>query len=157
MNWDLATDIILYAALGLFGVFAALGLCQLIARKSLKKVDRELTMMLPPLVLMVAIYIIIDYFLILGTAPNNPTKPSFPSTHMMVVTTIFALTALALPRYVKPKPLRITLYIIMTILLILTGFGRIVSENHTPTDVAAGLVFGIILGTIYYLMKKEQK
>lgn len=157
MNWDLATDIILYASIALLAVFGVLGLYQWIARKSLKKVDKTLKYMLIPLVLMVAIYIVFDHFIILGYAPNNPEKPSFPSTHAMVTTTIFALTTLALPRYIKSKPLRLVLDLVMLALLATLAAGRVISENHTAIDVACGIVFGVILATIYYIMTKERK
>ncbi|MDO4611864.1 MAG: phosphatase PAP2 family protein [Candidatus Saccharibacteria bacterium] len=157
MNWDLATDIILYAAIALVGFFALLGFCEWIKRKSFKKIDQPLKTMPIPLILMVVIYIVFDYFLILGTAPNDPTKPSFPSTHAMVVTTIFALTALALPHYLKTKTLRFALCLIMLALLAITAFGRVISGNHSEIDVACGIVFGVILGTIYYLTLKEKK
>ncbi len=157
MNWDTATDIILYASIALVAVYGILGLYEWITRKSLKKVDRELKMMLIPLALMVIIYIIFDKFLVLNTAPNNPDKPSFPSSHVLVTTTIFLLTALALPRYIKTKSLRIALDAVMLILIAATSAGRVISENHWASDVIAALIFAIILSVIYYILIHERK
>lgn len=157
MNWDFATDIILYAAILILGVFALTALFEWVSRKSFKKIDKPLRLMPVPLILMAITYFIFDYIFILGTAPNDPTKPSFPSTHAMVVTTIFAMTALVLPRYVKSKPLRVVLCLTMLVLLALTAAGRVISENHSPVDVACGIVFGVIFGTFYYLTIKEKK
>lgn len=157
MNWDFATDIILYAAILLLAVFAALGLYQWLSRKSLKKVDSALKLMLVPLSLVVITYLIFDHLFILGTAPNDPTKPSFPSTHAMVVTTIFALLALASPRYIKSKPLRCFLDLLMLALLAVTALGRVLSENHSTIDVACGIIFGIIFATIYFILTKTKE
>lgn len=157
MNWALATDIILYAAIILIAVFALLGLYQWISRKSLKKVDRALRLIPLPLILMVITYFIFDKLWILATAPNDPTKPSFPSTHVMVVATIFLLTALILPRYLKSKPLRLTLDFLMLALFAVVAVGRIIIGAHWPADVACGAVFAAIFATVYYLMLKEKK
>ena len=103
MQWDKISDIILISSLAVLAVFAILGLLQLFSRKSLKKVDPELTWMMFPLTLMAITYYIFDHFLIWNTRPNGSGEPSFPSTHAMVVATIFLLVAIALPKYVKSK------------------------------------------------------
>ncbi|MBQ6375591.1 phosphatase PAP2 family protein [Candidatus Saccharibacteria bacterium] len=155
MQWDKVTDIILATALAVLAVFAGLGLYQWIARKSLKNVDLHLKAFIPPLALMTLTYIIFDKFIILSLRPDGSGEPSFPSTHSMVVTTIFLIVMLALPRYVKQKPLRITLDIVMTILIILVSIGRIAAGKHWPTDVVCGLVFAAIFAGIYYLLVKK--
>ncbi|MBQ2695310.1 phosphatase PAP2 family protein [Candidatus Saccharibacteria bacterium] len=157
MQWDFVTDIILYASFAVLAVFIVLGAIQLFQKKSLKKVDRALTAMFPPLVIMTAIYFIFDKIWILNTRPNGSGEPSFPSSHAMAVATIFGMTALALPKYIKSKPLRITLYTIMLILLILVCIGRVASGMHWATDVACGLVFAFILVILYYLISKPSK
>lgn len=157
MNWDKITDIILVAALALLGVFALLGLYQWISRKSLKKVDKPLLAFFPPLALTAAVYVIFDKFLILNTRPDGSGEPSFPSTHVLLVATIFSLIALALPRYVKQKPLRVVLYLLMFALTILVAFGRVFAEKHWPSDVAGAFVFAALNVLIYYLIIKEKK
>ena len=151
MNWDLATDIILYASFAVLVVFACLGLVQLIQRKSLRKVDKSLLAMLVPLVLMVITYIVFDKFLVWNTRPDGSGEPSFPSTHVMVVATIFSIVALALPRYLK-KPTYLTLDLVMLILAIVTAIGRVLADKHWPSDVIGGLIFAAIFTAIYYLI-----
>lgn len=156
MQWDKATDIILIAAIAVLGVFALLGLCQWIRRKSLKKVDRALLAMILPLVLMAITYVIFDKFLILNTRPNGSGEPSFPSTHTMVVTTIFFLVMIALPKYIKSKPLCALLDIVMLALISITATGRVLSGMHWVSDVIGGLAFAILFTAIYCLIKKEK-
>ncbi len=157
MNWDLSTNIILFASLLTLAVFAFLGLIQLIRRKSLKKVDRPLLKMFIPLVLTVIIYVFFDKFLILNTRPDGSGEPSFPSSHVLVVATIFALAALALPYYVKSKSARLVLCLIMLALTILVSVGRVLANKHWPSDVAGALVFAALNALIYYLTIKEKK
>lgn len=155
MNWDKATDIILIAAIAVLGLFAMLGLYQWITRKSLKKVDRPLVKMLVPLILMAATYFIFDKILIWSTSPDGSGKPSFPSSHVMAVATIFALVALNLPRYIRSKPLRGILYFVMATLIILVAVGRVLADKHWPSDVAGALIFAAIFTIIYYVIARK--
>ncbi|MBQ9018637.1 phosphatase PAP2 family protein [Candidatus Saccharibacteria bacterium] len=156
MQWEKVTDIILITSLAVLAVFACLGLYQWITRKSLKKVDRTLLAFIPTMLLLVAIYIIFDKFIILSTRPDGSGKPSFPSSHTMAVATIFFCTMLALPRYVKKRSLRVLLDVVMAILISLTATGRVLSNKHWPTDVICGLVFAIVLSGIYGLISHKR-
>ena len=161
MNWDKATDIILYASFAIVGMFAFLALCQWIRRKSLKKVDKSLLFMPIPLALMAIVYIVFDKFLILNTRPNGSGEPSFPSTHTMVVATIFLITSIALPRFIKSKFACAVIDIVMLALFVITAVGRVLSDMHWLSDVIAGAVFALIFAIIYFVIvklttKKEQ-
>ena len=161
MDWDKATDIILYASFAIVGMFALLGLCQWIRRKSLKKVDKSLLFMPIPLALMAIVYIVFDKFLVLNTRPNGSGEPSFPSTHTMVVGTIFMITAIALPRFIKSKFACAVIDIVMLALFAVTAAGRVLSDMHRLSDVIAGAVFALIFAVIYFVIvklttKKEQ-
>ena len=156
MNWDLASDIILYASFAVLAVFAILGLVQLISRKSLKKVDQPLLAMFVPLILMAVTYIIFDKFIVLNTRPDGSGEPSFPSTHAMVVATIFALATLALPRYIKSKAALITLDLLMLALTILVSVGRVLANQHWLSDVLGGLGFAAIFTLVYYLIIRRK-
>ncbi len=157
MKWDPITNIILAAAIAVLVVFAMIGLYQWIKRKSLKKVDKPLLAMFVPLILMALTYVVFDKFLILNTRPDGSGEPSFPSTHTMVTATIFACVALALPKYIKNKPLRIILYLIMLVLTVLVSVGRVLANKHWISDVVAGLIFSAIFTIIYYLIIRSHK
>ena len=155
MNWSKATDIALIAALATFAVFAVLGLYQWISRKSLKKVDKPLVKTLVPFALMAATYFVFDKILIWNTRPDGSGEPSFPSSHVMVVATIFALVAINLPRYIAKKPLRIVLYCIMAALTIFTAVGRVAADKHWISDVIGAFIFAGIFVAIYYLIARK--
>ena len=157
MQWDIATNIILVASLAALAIFAFLALIQWIQRKSLKKVDRPLLLMLVPLLLMVITYFIFDKFLILNTRPDGSGEPSFPSTHVMVVATIFYLIAIILPNYVKSKTACVLLDVLMFILIILVSIGRVFANKHWISDVVGALIFAAIFALIYYLTLRRTK
>ncbi|MBR3322035.1 phosphatase PAP2 family protein [Candidatus Saccharibacteria bacterium] len=156
MDWNLITNIILITSFAVLAVFVILGFCQWIKRKSLKKVDKELLWMPLPLALMAATYFIFDKFLILNTRPNGSGEPSFPSTHVMVVATIFALAALILPRYIKSDFILTIFYAIMLTLIIITCVGRVFADMHWVSDVVGALIFALIFAVIYYLIIRRK-
>lgn len=156
MNWDLATDVILISSIAVLAVFAFMGLCQLIKRKSLKKVDKPLLCMFVPLILILLTYIIFDKFLVINYSPSDPTKPSFPSSHVMATTTIFTCVALILPRYIKSKVVYFVLDFVMLAFIVLISIGRVTSGNHWLTDVIAALIFAAVYSVIYYLIIRKK-
>ena len=157
MQWDKISDIILISSLAVLAVFAILGLFQLFSRKSLKKVDLELTWMVLPLALMAITYYVFDHFLIWNTRPNGSGEPSFPSTHVMVVATIFLLVAIALPRYVKSKIACFIVDILMLALAALVCIGSVAANMHWISDVVGGVAFAAIFAVIYYLIIRRYK
>ncbi|MBQ3436419.1 phosphatase PAP2 family protein [Candidatus Saccharibacteria bacterium] len=157
MQWELITNIILISSFVVLAVFAVLGLVQWISRKSLKKVDKQLLWMPLPLLLMAITYVVFDKFIILNVRPNGSGEPSFPSTHVMVVATIFFVVALALPKYIKSKTARIVLELFIAALIGLTCVGRVVSQMHWISDTIGALVFAFIFSEIYRQIIKKRK
>ena len=157
MQWSKITNIILISALAILAVFAILGFYQWISHKSIKKVDKPLLAMFVPLILMAATYFIFDKLLVLNTRPNGSGEASFPSTHTMVVATIFFCVAIILPRYVKSRSFRIIIDVIMLALLILVSVGRVLANMHWISDVVGGLIFAAIFATIYYLIVRRKQ
>lgn len=157
MDWKLITDIILILAFITLGIFVVLGIYQWIARGSLKKVDKRLRWMPLPLALTAITYFIFDKVWILNTRPNGSGEPSFPSTHVMVVSTIFFLATLDLSKYVKNPFVRIFLELIMVVLISLTCMGRVLSEMHWVSDVIGALIFAFIFTEIYYFIIHHKK
>ena len=110
-----------------------------------------------PLALMVITYFIFDKLLIVSVRPNGSGESSFPSTHSMVVATIFFMVTIILPKYVKSKKLRIVLELLMFIGISLTCTGRVLANLHWPLDVIGALVFAFIFTEIYYQIIKKKK
>lgn len=156
MKWDLISDVILITSIAALAVFAILGIYQLFTRKSIKKVDHRLLWMILPLLLMAITYIVFDKFFVLNVRPNGSGEASFPSTHVMVVATIFFLIALNLPHYVKSKTICVLLNLAMLVLLVLVSVGRVLANMHWLSDVLGGLAFALIFALIYYLIIRRK-
>lgn len=83
-------------------------------------------------------------FVASGQAPlaaylNNP---GFPSDHMLLVSTItFAV-------WVTTKRFSTTL--LLAILSVIVGVGRIIARVHTPLDIIGGLVIALIAVLLWY-------
>ncbi len=157
MQWKLISDVILISAFAVFAVFAILALCQLIKRRSLKKVDKQLLWAILPFALMAIAYVVFDKFIVLNTRPNGSGEPSVPSTHVMVVATIFLVVASILPKYIKSKSACVVLDLMMLLLLFLVCAGRVFSKMHWISDVLGGLGFAAIFAGIYYLIIRRYK
>ena len=157
MQWKLISDVILISAFAVFAVFAILALCQLIKRRSLKKVDKQLLWAILPFALMAIAYVVFDKFIVLNTRPNGSGEPPFPSTHVMVVATIFLVVASILPKYIKSKSACVVLDLMMLLLLFLVCAGRVFSKMHWISDVLGGLGFAAIFAGIYYLIIRRYK
>lgn len=163
MQWDLITNIILIFSIITLLVLVGLAIYQWLDRGSLKKIDPELLWLPLPFILLVIVYFVFENFIILNQRPlcseelPQYCEPSFPSTHTMVITTIFFITTMILPRYVKNKTLRIILEAIMVILISLNAIGRVSSQMHWPTDVIGGLAFAFIFTEVYYVAYKKDK
>lgn len=162
MEWDKITDIILITALVILGIFACLGLFQLITRRSLKKVDKQILWLIVPTLLMVAVWFLCDK--ILPTfIPNYPTRPdgsgepSFPSTHVMFVTTIFFCISAALPKYTKSKTAIFCMDMVMFILASLVATGRVLANKHSVFDVIGAVIFSFMFYEIYYALIRRKK
>lgn len=159
MQWDLITNIILVLSIITLAAFAAIGLYQWVTRKSIKKVDPELLWLPLPLALLAITYLIFEIFPVnyRPEASGLSNESSFPSTHVMVVTTIFFIAMIILPRYVKNKTSRTILDVIMVALIGLTTVGRVNANMHWVIDVIGGVAFAFAFSEIYYYAYKKFK
>lgn len=157
MTWELITNIILIIAFITIGVFAVLGLCQWIKRKSFKKIDKQIRWMPVPLALVALTYLLFDKVWVLSTRPNGSGEPSFPSTHVLIVTTVFFIATIILPKYIKSKAVRIILELLMVVGIALTCTGRVLSNMHWPLDVIGAIIFAFVYSEIYFQIIKKHK
>ena len=156
MQWDLITNIILISSIITLAVFVALGIYQWVTRGSIKKVDPELLWFPLPLALAALTYLIFEIFPV-NFRPNGSGESSFPSTHTMIVATIFFVVMIILPHYVKNKTIRIVLDIIMIALVGLVSVGRVEANMHWVIDVIGGVAFAFAFSEIYYYAYKKFK
>jgi len=70
---------------------------------------------------------------------------SFPSGHSMVSIALYGILIYIVNKNIKNKPLRITLTIILSILILLIGLSRIYVGVHYPSDVLSGYILATII------------
>ena len=155
MEWEKATDVILISALAVFAIFLWLGIFQWIRRKSFLKIDKNLLWAFLPFILMVIVYFLFDKVFVLNVRPNGSGEPSFPSTHAMVVATIFFIVSINLKKYISNVYIRSFLYIVMLLLIALVSYGRVIANMHWVSDVLGGLGFAVIFAGIYYFVTRK--
>lgn len=156
MMWELITNIVLIIAFITIGIFAVLGIYQWIKRGSFEKIDKQIRWMPVPLFLVALTYLIFDKLWIVSVRPNGSGEPSFPSTHALIVTTVFFIATIILPKYIKNKTARIILEILMVVGIGLTCTGRVLANLHWPLDVIGAIIFAYIYSEIYYQIIKNR-
>ena len=85
----------------------------------------------------------------------QPTGSAFPSGHAVSVTVIMMFMAYVVSKKVKPKWLRIVLYVLITLFVLLTYVSRMYLGAHFLSDVLVGGVIGFIFCTVFYFLYKR--
>ena len=134
--------------------FAILGLCQLISRRSIFKVDRSIVFMGIFYIAVIAFYVFFEY----ATVNYRPVliegylEASYPSSTTLLVCTVMPAGAIELWQRVKSPVSR---YIIAAVISVFTAFmvlGRIISGVHWITDIVGGLLLSLSLVLAYFAL-----
>ncbi len=153
MVWYNITDWLGLAAILAAFLFAATGLVQLIKRRSILKVDKEILSLGGLYILVIGIYVlfenvIINYRPIIMPGCSNP-EASFPSSHTMLVCVIMGSTIIIIGKYIKKKSLCMVIRGICTAVIAVTVVGRLISGVHWFTDILGGLLISTFLLALY--------
>lgn len=138
-----------YATLLLAAGFAALGLMQLIQRKSLQKVDKALLLLAGLYAVVAVLYalfekVIINYRPVIMPDETAP-EASFPSTHTMLFFTILGSAAMVIGRYVKQPKAALLIRVACVVVIILGVAFRFGSGVHWLTDICGGILISSAL------------
>ncbi|MBR6823386.1 MAG: phosphoesterase PA-phosphatase, partial [Clostridia bacterium] len=105
MFWYKVTEFLGIFSLAVAGFVAAMGLYQLITRKSIKKVDREIITAGILYAVMFFFYIFFDKVVInyrpVIMSGETEVEPSFPSSHTMLVIVVLGSAILLILSYIK--------------------------------------------------------
>ena len=137
--------IICFATAGGFGVFF---LVQLIQRKSLSNVDRNLSVLMLLYILTASLYLLFDKVLIINYRPVNLGKgleSSYPSTHAMIAWVVMVSAVDQWNIYIKNETLKTVLSACSFLVLLVVIVTRLLAGVHWLTDIVAGVVFGDML------------
>ena len=145
-------------------VFGLMGLYQLIKRKSLWKVDKDIILLGCFYAVLLAAYVLFEN-LVINYRPEfggeTVLEPSYPSSHTLLFGGVMATTVMQLLKRFKNSTVKWIAVCAAVVSAVLVVAGRLFSGVHWLTDIIAGLLLGTSLGWIYYAVafanKKEEK
>ena len=157
-TFDKVTDIGLYASFLFVLAFAVVGLVQLIKRKSLKKVDPIIYVLLAIYVVSVAFYLIFEIAKINYSPFFTPEelKASYPSSHILFFLVFVTTGVISLVHYLKVnKVIIICTYVITGLLCLVFAISRLYSGQHYLTDVIGSILLSGAIIALFIALKKE--
>lgn len=149
------SEIFGYVALLTAAAFGAIGVYQLIKRKSIFKIDTQILITGAFYVLVVIAYaffevVVVNYRPVLI---EGVLEASYPSSHTMLALCLFGSAMLAISKYLKGNLLTVV-KVVLAILMISTVFCRLLSGVHWLTDIIGGVLISCFLVMLYYSVSK---
>lgn len=147
------TELLGYIIILIVGIYCLIGLYQLIKRKSLFKVDKELYILGGLYVSMAIVYVFFEKFII-NYRPiliDGVLEASYPSSHTILAICICISSLIVSKNYLRKKYQ--SLIDTLTILLLLGVFlGRIISGVHWISDILGGILISSTLLMYFYTL-----
>ena len=150
-TWETVTELIGLVAIGCAVLFALLGFVQLIKRRSLKEVDRDLYA-LALLYVAVGICYMVFEVLVINYRPilvDGVLEASYPSSHTMLVLCLLGAAIHQLWQRVPCRVCRAVGAALISILMLLTAIGRLLAGVHWLTDVLGSILLSASLVCAY--------
>ena len=163
MVWYNITDWLGLTAIIAAFLFAATGLVQLIKRRSILKVDKEILALGGLYTLLIGIYVLFENVIVnyrpIIMPGNSTPEASFPSSHTMLVCVIMGSTLIIIGKYIKKKSLCMVIRGICAAVIAVTVVGRLISGVHWFTDILGGLLISTFLLALYsaFVTWEEEK
>lgn len=151
-----------YLSLAMCVVYAFVGLVQLIKRKSLFKVDKEIFMLAAFYIVVIALYILFEIYIVnyRPVIMEEGLEASYPSSHTMLAVCVCGSAIILNKKLFKDfKQIKIV-NVLCAILLVTTVVGRLLSGVHWFSDIIGSIIISsALLMTFYSLinMEKEEK
>ena len=154
LGWYKVTNILGYLAILIGLCFAAAGGLQLVYRRSILKVDKEI-LLLGCLYIVTAILYVFFEKVIVNYRPmllpdGEGIEASFPSSHTMLSCVILGSGLTLLKKYGKKyKTVQLVLTVAFAVMLALIVAGRLISGVHWLTDILGGILLSVALLNAY--------
>ena len=153
------SEIFGYLLLLLVLIYGCIGLCQLIKRKSLLKVDREIIILGCFYVLMMVVYVLFEK-VVINYRPvliDGELEASYPSSHTLLSLCVGLSSLIVSKKYFNKKYIK-TINLITIILMCATLLTRIISGVHWISDIIGGVIISFTLISclqmVYYNKEK---
>ena len=150
-GWYNLTEFLGYLALAEAAGFAVYGVAQLIVRKSLKKIDKDLFVLAAAYVLLAIFYvafekIVVNYRPVLE---NGEIAASYPSSHTMLTITIASTGIFMLRRRMTCRPALISAETLSGAVMLVMTVGRLLSGVHYFTDILGGVLLAAAIVMLF--------
>lgn len=149
--WYDFTEFLGVIALGVAAIFALVGLYQLLTRKRLFAVDRQILFLALFYILVGCFYVLFEV-LVINYRPvlvGGALEASYPSSHSMLAICIFTSAPLASHRLIEGRMPRLAVTVLCALLAALTVVGRLLSGVHWLTDIVGAALLSAALVTLY--------
>ena len=157
--WYKLTQLLGVTAIAVAAVFAVVGFIQLVQRKSLLKVDKKILMLGVIYILVILLYVLFEKipfnYRPVVLDPAEGLEPSYPSTHTMIILTIFGTAIGVIGDYLKNAKLVLLLKIICLVIMAVTIVGRLICGVHWFTDIAGGVIISLFFINLFKDLTKE--
>lgn len=152
--WYKITEVFGVLALLVAAFFAFIGAAQLVLRKSLAKVDKEIIAVGGLYAIVIVLYVffekvIINYRPMIMDAAEGP-EASFPSSHTMLICVIMGSTIIMVKEYVEKISILRGIQIGCAVIMITTVIGRLVCGVHWFTDILGGVLISVALVFLFW-------
>ena len=154
--WDKLGDIFMLIALALAAFYVVIGIIQLVKRKKLFKVDKEI-LVLAIIYSMLAIIFVFFEIVVINYRPilvDGALEASYPSTHTLIVCTIMPISIILAHKYLQNKYLKLITDIFAIISILFSAVSRLLSGMHWFTDVIGAILISAVLVMTYYTLIK---
>ena len=147
------TDWLGLVPIAVCGCFGILGLVQLIRRKSLKKVDRDILLLGGYYILVIAAYlvfekVVINYRPVLVDGMPVP-ESSYPSSTTLLVLSVMPTLIFQVNRRMADTPARKAIVVLTVLFSAFMVIGRIIAGVHWLTDILGSVILSAGLYLIY--------
>ncbi len=136
--------------------FAMLGLCQLIKRKNLLKVDSSILVLGGFYLIVFGVYLLFE-FCIVNYRPiliNGVLEASYPSSTTMIVMCIMPTAMMQFHRLIKNKSVKSIVNISCGVFTGLMVVSRLLSGVHWITDIIGGALLSTALVMLYFSINR---
>ncbi len=148
------SNVLLVVPLASMFALAVVGIRQIIARRSLAGVSRDLWFLLGLYVVMLALYVLFNH-ISLNNRPvmqDGVCEPSFPSSHtLLAVTTLGAAMVQAMQR-MRQGGARTAVITVCAVAMAALVIARALSGVHWATDILGGILLGAALVAFYHAL-----
>lgn len=150
--WHSISERLGYIPFAVAAIYAAIGIMQMIRRKSILKMDRELWILVAFYAVVAAVYVLFEV-VVVNCRPvliDGVLEASYPSSHTLLAVSICISSVILNRKLFKNNPAATVENCVTIPLAFITVLGRIISGVHWFSDILGGLIISAALLMCFY-------